>query len=118
MGEYWKTEEQYQVWLDDPDTEEIRDLHFSELHEISLTEVCEVPYWIEEYAKLDNYRVQYIPGYWEPKRVGDIIEIDGIEYRYIDSQPLPEEIEHQAEDGSLLYEYRGHSFLRILELVE
>ncbi len=69
----------------------------------------ECPYWIENY--MGDCLCEYIEGYYEPLKIGKIMK----GYKYIDSQPLPEEIEHQAEDGKCAYEYRGHSFLRIWE---
>ena len=62
--------------------------------------------------------IQYISGYHESKNYGDILEIEGEKYIYIDSISLSNEMEHEAEDGGLVYEYRGYSFLRILQKLE
>ena len=83
----------------------------------------EVPYWIEKYHnKLDDdlndkYLCEYIPGHYEPLKYGHIQEYEGKQYKYIDSQSLSEEMEHQANDGKYIYENRGYSFLRIWRLV-
>lgn len=118
----FKTKEDMQGVLDNlhnlPDAEDYFDEMFFNLYEISENELTYVPYWIEEYCGNDNIRVEYIEGYYEPRNYGDTIKLEGRTWRYIDSQSLPEEIEHQTDDGGLVYEYRGYSFLRILELVE
>jgi len=110
----WGDKELLEEWLDLDESEEYRDDHFFDMFEIDPDELTECPYWIEKY---EGMYVQYIPGYWEPKHYGDVLEIDGIEYEYIDSVLLSEEIEHQADNGGLVYEYRGSSFLRILKEV-
>jgi len=66
---------------------------------------------------IDDVRCQYQPGYYEPLNYSDIIQVDGNSYRYIGSIPLPKEIEHQADNGNLTYEYRGYSYVRILEKI-
>jgi len=71
-----------------------------------------VPYWVEKYSS-DEYLAEYQDGYYEPLAIGAIVKYEDNEYEYVDSQSLSEEIEHQAEDGELVYEYRGHSFFRI-----
>ncbi len=80
----------------------------------------EIPYWIEKYQNQQEdsiFMAQYIPGYHEPLKYGDEEVFDEITYRYVDSQSLDEEEEHQAEDGKCVYEYRGYSFLRIWKRV-
>jgi len=62
--------------------------------------------------------IQYISGYHESQNYGDILEIEGEKYIYIDSISLSNEMEHEAEDGGLVYEYRGYSFLRVLQKLE
>ncbi len=80
-------------------------------------EMFDCPYWMEKYWDQYNekgetkYWCEYVAGWFETIKVGDIIN----GYKYVDSQPLSEEIEHQAEDGKYIYEYRGYSFLRIWE---
>ena len=77
------------------------------------------PYWMEKYYNKftesgeNKYLCEYIEGYHEPLQIGEVVN----EYKYIDSQPLPEEMEHQADNGDLVYEYRGPSFLRIWEKI-
>ena len=61
---------------------------------------------------------QYVPGCYEPHRIGQILYVDGGPYVYIGAESLPEEYEHQAEDGGLAYHYRGYSYLRMLVLLE
>jgi len=118
MKDNFKTGESLEKYLDSDESKQYRDNNFFTLFEISEDNLTDCPYWIETYyMKNENYQGQYIPGYWESKRYGDILTIDGQEYEYIDSQPLSEEIEHQADDGALIYEYRGYSFLRILKAV-
>ena len=104
--------------IENPTSEEEDFLNqcFSDLYEIDLNNLADCPYWIEAYYNQDeNYQVQYVSGYWEPKKYGDILTIEGKKYLYVDSQNLSEEIEHEAENGGLLYENRGYSYLRILK---
>lgn len=115
MSKPFDTKENLQAWLDSNESEDMRDKNFSYLFEISLTDITECPYWIDEYSRNDNIFVQHIDGYWEPRHYGDIIEE---RYIYIDTQLLSEEMEWQAEDGGLAYEYRGQSFLRILYRID
>ena len=86
----------------------------------------EVPYWALEgsidYAINGRYdydpehlMAEYVSGYYEPNNYGDILTRNNKEYKYIASVSLPNEMEHQADDGGLVYEYRGSSFMRILE---
>ena len=74
-----------------------------------------IPYWIDQYKDNEDYRCQYVDGYYEPNNYNDILDIDGSKYRYVDSIALSEEMEHQANDGKYQYEYRGYSYMRILE---
>jgi len=116
MNTYFSTTDNLKSFIDNPDNESYLNHCFSELYEIDLDGLSECPYWIEPYyMQAEDYQVQYIDGYWEPRRIGEVITIDGVNYLYVDSQPLPEEIEHQADDGGLVYEYRGYSYLRILK---
>ena len=101
-----------EAFIEDRANEDQLDNMFFDLFEIEADGLTDCPYWFEKYAK-DDYMVEYIPGYYEPLAIGTIC--DG--YKYIDSISLPEEQEHQAEDGSLVYEYRGHSFLRVWQPV-
>lgn len=59
--------------------------------------------------------VQFVDGHYDGGNYGDILTIDGKQYVFVHSLGLPEEMEHQAENGDLAYEYRGTSFLRILK---
>jgi hypothetical protein len=77
--------------------------------------VFDAPYWLEEHQ---GKHCQYVLGYYEPIKIGETIELDGVKYTYVDSQKLDEEQEHELEDGTLVYEYRGCSFLRILQKQE
>lgn len=82
-------------------------------------EPCISARWIEaEDLRGVQLWVQYVPGYYEPNRYGQVLEIDGETYVYVCSQNLDEEQEHQAEDGKCAYEYRGYSFLRVLVKLE
>ena len=63
----------------------------------------------------EKIRCQYVSGYYEPNNYGDILTIDGKKYRYISSIGLDPDFEHQADNGGLAYDYRGHSFVRILD---
>jgi hypothetical protein len=56
---------------------------------------------------------RYIDGYYCNLSIGDIIIIDDIKLVFVDTVSLPEEVEHQCEDSSLVYEYRGPSYLQI-----
>ena len=108
------TKEELQAWIEDRQNESILDRWFADLFEIDLDKPCDKPYWIHEREEeYEDCLVEYIPGYWEHLEIGSICEINGIQYKYIESISLPEEQEHQAEDGSLCYEYRGLSFLRL-----
>jgi hypothetical protein len=76
-----------------------------------------LPYWIEDGSDKDSL-VELVEGYYEPLKIGEVKEIDSKMYKYAKSIKLDEEIEHQAEDDSLVYEYRGFSFLRIWEPIK
>ena len=110
---WYDTKESLEAFIEDPNNEDMLDNMFFQLFEIESDGLTECPYWYEEHAKTDCM-VEYNRGYYEPLAIGTIK--DG--YKYIDSISLPEEQEHQAEDGSLVYEYRGASFLRVWEPVK
>ncbi len=88
-------------------------------------ELFEVPYWIDKYYNKttesgeNKYWAQYIPDMFEDLNIGDIMFFEegtmapAGKYKYIDSVPLSEEVEHQADNGEFVYESRGYSFLRI-----
>ena len=114
-NDHYRDKESLESYLDSSDSEDFRDSYFASLYGLDLLKVFDVPYWIEKYM---GKKAEYRPGFHEPHAIGEIIEIDHKHYKYIDSQLLPEEIEHQAHDGSLVIEFRGPSFLRILEPVE
>jgi len=56
---------------------------------------------------------RYIEGYYCDLRIGDIITLEGKKLVFVDTVSLPEEIEHQADNGEYYYEYRGPSYLQI-----
>jgi hypothetical protein len=117
-SERFKTKENLMAYINSDESKDFRDENLECMYEIKMFDIVPVPYWIEKYYKINdhnNYFVQYIDGYYEPKKYGDTITINGNIYEYVDSQPLSEEIEHQADDGGFVYEYRGYSFLRILK---
>ena len=75
-----------------------------------------------DYVESDKFMCEYNPGCYEPLNYGDIVDHEGAQqahgnqyydFVYVDSVSLPEEMEHQSDDGSLAYEYSGASFLRI-----
>jgi hypothetical protein len=65
----------------------------------------------------DDIYCQYRSGYYEPCLYGDIITIDNIQYRYISSIGLSEEMHIQASNGDIAYYYHGSSYVRILEII-
>ncbi len=81
-------------------------------------EKFDCPYWMETYWDKYNekgeikYWCEYVEGYHDPLKIGDVVAGD---FKYVDSQMLDTKIEHQAEDGKCIYEYRGYSYLRIWE---
>ena len=103
-----------------PDAEDVFDNMFFEMFEINPIKLSPIPYWLANFECNDlTIMVEYHTGYHETYfTIGDIIAIEGKRWKYIDTQLLTVEVEHQAEDGSLVYEYRGQSFLRILELID
>ncbi len=119
---YFKTGKRLQIAIDNAEKiegfQEYLDMNFAYLYfDLDGREAKEAlnggrfecPYWMENYV--GGCLCEYIEGYYEPLKIGTIMK----KYKYIDSQPLPEEIEHQADNGDLIYEYRGPSFLRIWE---
>jgi len=77
------------------------------------------PYLTDE--QLDEVYGVYVQRrntYYEPCRLGQVLEVDGVHYIYVGSHTLPEEVEHQANDGGLAYEYRGTTYLRVLVQIE
>lgn len=85
-----------------------------------------VPYWCNEGSisygltgdqdyDPEKCQAQYITGYCWNKEYGEEKTFDGKKYRFITTISLPEEMEHQAEDGECAHEYRGYSFLAIWE---
>jgi hypothetical protein len=70
-----------------------------------------IPYWIEEYP--EDCQCQYVDGYYDGLEMETVVDIGGDTFRYVGSISLSEEMEHQAANGELVYEYRGPSFLRI-----
>lgn len=129
-------------WIDDysEDTEHYCDMNFAYLHFDLDGKAAEealnggyfsVPYWLETcrdsngdtIETQDDWLCQYIPTHFEPMKIGTVVAVSldrekKREYEYIGSQTLPEEMEHQAEDGECVYEYRGYSFLRIFAPVD
>lgn len=72
--------------------------------------ICHLPTglnWIGDELEAEDITCRYHTGYYCPYNYGDIENGK----MYIGGESLPEEMEHQAEDGSLHYEYRGASFL-------
>ena len=61
---------------------------------------------------------QYVSGFYDYMDYGDIVLFEDKRYIYYDTKSLTPEIEHQAEDGSLAYEYRGSSFMRLFKPVD
>ena len=125
--EIFKTKESLQEAIDNPGDyegmEEYLDNNFAYLmfdldggreKRVYNGELFDIPYWIELYCR-EEYQAQYREGYYEPLKIGTIKNFNDQEYKYIDSQALTEEMEHQADNGTLAYEYRGYSFLRIWE---
>jgi len=108
---WYDTKESLEAFIEDRSNENMLDNMFFDLFEIETEGLTERPYWVDNQP--DDCMVEYQAGYYEPLEIGTIR--DG--YKYIDSISLPEEQEHQAEDGSLVYEYRGPSFLRVWEPV-
>ena len=112
-----------QRFIDNPRNEETLDKWYIERMEIPAeNEIGEVPYWIEQFQD-DQYRCEYRTGYYEPIQLQEtrtrrdpITETDVL-MMYIDSINLGEEVEHQADDGELVYEYRGFQYLRIWEII-
>ncbi len=75
------------------------------------------PYWLEQWKDNDNIFIQYHEGYYYTVKPGDIVTEDNINYKLLDTIPLPEEMEHQADDGGLVYENRGYSFMSIFKRI-
>lgn len=95
------------------DRDPVLDDMFFESYGILREGVSRCPYWLE----VSGRWVQYVEGAYDEYKHGDEIVVDGVTYRYVDSVSLHTEIEHQADDGGLLYETRGYSFLRVLERI-
>ena len=117
MSFSFDTEEHIRKFYDDnPDD---LDRYVEDMYEIDMSgKVFDLPYWCDQYRRDDvGYKAQYIQGFWEDKRYDDIIDIDGIEYRYHDSVILPNEIEMYDENYKEFFIYIGYSYLRILEPV-
>lgn len=76
------------------------------------------PDFIQVDFDLDKLCAKFVQGYYWPYASGDIVEIDGAKLRYLDSLPLSEEIELQANDGGLVYLYTGPRFIAYFELLE
>ena len=75
-----------------------------------------IPYWIEEYS--DECMCDFVDGYYNSLEEGMVIEIEGSSFQYVGSVLLSEEMEHQAANGELVYEYRGPSFIRVYEPIK
>ena len=128
MKSYFKTKNRLKVALDNTDRieglQDLLDNLFYRLYEIESEGYFELPYYFSEGSvdyylngqrdyKNENLLCQYRPGFHEPMELGSIVKINGSDYEYICSLPLPEEIEHQSEDAGIVYEYRGSSYLRV-----
>lgn len=124
---YFKTEKRLQALINSCDREfdEWCEQYMATLYEIDLEGYSSLPYWIEpaglrnrnRECELDDYLVEYRPGYHEPLSLGDTRTIEGVEYRYLDSVPLCAELELQTQDGKCAYAYQGESFLRVWERI-
>jgi len=111
-------------WLESKESEDYRDMNFAysffDLDGNDAIEALnggyfEAPYWMESH---EDAMCQYVPGYYEPMNYGDIVTIEGEDWEYYDGQSLTEEVEHQADNGECVYEYRGYSYLRIFRRME
>lgn len=124
------TKKELEKYLESDKSEDYRDLNFAYLmldldfgstptweEALNQDKWFSVPYWLEKYSD-DEYLAEYMPGYYEPLLIGVKKQYEDKEYELIDSHPLSEEIEHQAENGELAYEYRGYSFIRIWKQVK
>jgi len=116
---WFKTKNRLRVAIDYdvPGIREYLDEHFFNLFEIEPEGLCHVPYWLDEFSG-DEYYVEYREGFWIKYHVGDRIEHNGDILECIDHVNLPEEIEHQTDDGGIVYEYRGPSHLAVFKKIE
>ena len=119
---YFENGEVFQDAIDNGLLEDYCDINF---HGLFLDCACDndmdihdIPYWIGKYYKKEDIYCQYIIGTYNRYREGDIFTENGRTYECIGTAILDNEIEHQAENGDLVYEYRGDSFLRIIKEIK
>jgi len=118
MNKNFTTGKKLTKFLESEKSQSWRDDNFFQMLEIEKTGYNPIPYWIEKYYRNDNYICEYSSGYYENLTINeDTITYNDNNYLYVDSISLDEEIEHQAENGELVYEYRGFSFLRIFKKI-
>lgn len=124
MFNHFENAETLDNFLDSNESEAYRDQNFvylmfdidTEYEGVLNEDIVSVPYWVEEYQD-EKFSCQYINGYYENLHLGDIVTFENKQYKYIDSILLPAEMEHQADNGEYVYEYRGFSFMRIFEVL-
>lgn len=94
-----------------------------EIEAIQNGELVDCPYWALEGSidygingKVDydpeKLKCEYVAGYYWNHEQGEVVEGKG---KFLTTISLPAEQEHQADDGDLVYEYRGESFMAIWE---
>ena len=118
MNKNFTTGKKLTKFLESEKSQSFRDDNFFGMFEIEKTGYNEIPYWLEKYSNNDNYICEYQAGYYENLTINEsTIEHNSKNYLYVDSISLSEEVEHQANNGDLVYEYRGFSFLRIFKKI-
>ena len=137
MNGYFKTKNRLQAAIENADRieglQDYLDMHFaylmfdldSEDAKKALNgELFEPAYWMLEGSidhgingkmeyDADEIKCEYVEGYHWSLTQGDTVEKDGIKYTFLTTVLLSEGMEHQAEDGKCMYEYRGASFVAI-----
>lgn len=143
---YFKTGKRLTTALDNIDRieglQEHLDNHFvylmfdtdSDTEDILQGKLSFLPNWASEGAidyalpvntdyELDDLRIEYVQGYYDSSSYGDeatlfdIVDDKEQEFIYFASVVLPEEMEHQADDGTFCCECRGSSYMRVWKLV-
>lgn len=119
MNNQYASKEAMSEYLNTPEGEDYLDKYRADMYEIDTdNKITDAPYWCDKYANQpEDYKVQYVPGYYENKHYGDYFVEEGVSYKYIDSICLGEEVEFQLDDDSFYVHNIGTSFLRVLQAV-
>ncbi len=111
MKSILKDKETFEKFIECPEGENFINRYIETTYEIDIHDIFEIPYWMDEWKGREGV---WVYSYWA---LPNPYEYNGKKYKVIGSQPLPEELEFQLDNGELYYHYIGYSYIAVLEEV-